>query len=195
MLLNFKISILLETCHFRSVYFCVFTSWIRIHSLHADHDPYPGGFPKLQIGIRITAQSWSSLFWLVGSANAVFSFVQGLAPTAACTVVFIILYFSSLAAAVWWAITTTTWTILVFANLEVKVRWENSSGRKAFIPKFNFLGRLWFTFLNDPRNWQKLISSYCVKKSQGNSNEIKVVPMRSIQFKWGQGNSNKVKAI
>ena len=47
--------------------------------------------------------------------------VQGLSPTPACTIIFILVYFSSLAAAVWWTITTATWTIVVFSSLDVKV--------------------------------------------------------------------------
>ena len=47
--------------------------------------------------------------------------VQGLSPTPACTIIFILVYFSSLSAAVWWTITTATWTIVVFSSLDVKV--------------------------------------------------------------------------
>ncbi|XP_023340848.1 frizzled-10 [Eurytemora carolleeae] len=46
---------------------------------------------------------------------------QGLSPTPACTIIFILVYFSSLAAAVWWTITTATWTIVVFSSLDVKL--------------------------------------------------------------------------
>ena len=46
---------------------------------------------------------------------------EGLTPTAACTVVFILLYFATLSSAIWWSITTTTWAVMVFCSLDQQV--------------------------------------------------------------------------
>ena len=43
---------------------------------------------------------------------------EGLTPTPACTVVFILLYFATLSSAIWWSITTTTWAVMVFCSLD-----------------------------------------------------------------------------
>jgi len=58
---------------------------------------------------------------------------EGLTPTPACTVVFILLYFATLSSAIWWAITTTTWAVMVFCSLD-----QQSLDSKS--PLFHFLG-------------------------------------------------------
>jgi len=58
---------------------------------------------------------------------------EGLTPTAACTVVFILLYFATLSSAIWWSITTTTWAVMVFCSLD-----QQSLDSKS--PLFHFLG-------------------------------------------------------
>ena len=46
---------------------------------------------------------------------------EGVPPTPACTLVFLLLYFSSLAAAMWWTLATASWAVMVLCSLEPKV--------------------------------------------------------------------------
>ena len=49
---------------------------------------------------------------------------EGLTPTPACTIVFILMYFATLSSSIWWAIITTTWAVMVFCSLDQQVTYQ-----------------------------------------------------------------------